>query len=74
MPLVPGVPYPPQIEQKTKAFVVALVASPLLFFSATVSAHALARGAYIFGVGLDRRSVKDDYKDHVEKESGKNEN
>ena len=52
----------------------ALVAIPLLFFSATVSAHALARGSYFFGVGLDRRSVKDDYKDQVEKESGKNEN
>lgn len=43
----------------------ALVAIPLLFFSATVAAHALARGAYIFGVALDKRSVKDDYKDQV---------
>jgi multicomponent Na+:H+ antiporter subunit G len=41
----------------------ALVAIPLLFFSATVSAHALARGSYFFGVKLDKRSVKDDYKD-----------
>lgn len=41
----------------------ALVAIPLLFFSATVSAHALARGSYMFGVGLDKRTVKDDYKD-----------
>jgi len=43
----------------------ALVAIPLLFFSATVAAHALARGAYIFGTGLDKRSVKDDYKGQV---------
>ena len=46
----------------------ALVAIPLLFFSATVAAHALARGAYIFGVGLDKRSIKDDYKGQVIKE------
>jgi multicomponent Na+:H+ antiporter subunit G len=46
----------------------ALVAIPLLFFSATVAAHALARGAYIFGVDPDRRTVKDDYKE----EAGKN--
>ena len=48
----------------------ALVAIPLLFFSATVSAHALARGSYIFGVGLDRRSVKDDYKDRNKEADG----
>jgi regulator of PEP synthase PpsR (kinase-PPPase family) len=28
LPLVPGVPLPPEVEQETKAFVVALVASP----------------------------------------------
>jgi multicomponent Na+:H+ antiporter subunit G len=49
----------------------ALVAIPLLFFSATVSAHALARGSYLFGVGLDRRTVKDDYKDRDKKDAGK---
>jgi multicomponent Na+:H+ antiporter subunit G len=43
----------------------ALVAIALLFFSATVAAHALARGAYIFGIGLDKRSIKDDYKGQV---------
>jgi multicomponent Na+:H+ antiporter subunit G len=43
----------------------ALVAIPLLFFGATVAAHALIRGAYIFGVDLDKRSIKDDYKDQV---------
>jgi len=41
----------------------ALIAIPLLFFSATVAAHALARGAYIFGVKLDERTVVDDYKE-----------
>ena len=50
----------------------ALVAIPLLFFSATVSAHALARGSYIFGVGLGQRSVKDDYDGMVEKDAGEN--
>jgi multicomponent Na+:H+ antiporter subunit G len=50
----------------------ALVAIPLLFFSATVSAHALARGSYIFGVGLDKRSVKDDYKDRDKKNTLEN--
>jgi multicomponent Na+:H+ antiporter subunit G len=41
----------------------ALIAIPLLFFSATVAAHALVKGAYIFGIKLGDKSVKDDYKD-----------
>ena len=41
----------------------ALIALPLLFFGATVAAHALVRGAYIFGIKLGDKSVKDDYKD-----------
>ena len=41
----------------------ALIAIPLLFFGATAAAHALARGAYHFGVKLGDKSVKDDYKD-----------
>lgn len=41
----------------------AIIAIPLLFFAATVAAHALVKGAYIFGVKLGDRSVKDDYKD-----------
>ena len=41
----------------------ALIALPLLFFAATVAAHALVKGAYIFGVKLGDKSVKDDYKD-----------
>jgi len=40
----------------------ALIAIPILFFVATVSAHALVRGSYIFGIPLGKRSVKDDYK------------
>lgn len=43
----------------------ALIAIPILFFSSTVAAHALIRGAYHFGTKLDERSVKDDYKDVV---------
>jgi len=43
----------------------ALIAIPILFFSATVAAHALIRGAYRFGAKLDKRSVKDDYKEAV---------
>ena len=44
----------------------AIIAIPLLFFGATVAAHALVKGAYLFGVKLGEKSVKDDYKD-VEK-------
>ena len=43
----------------------ALVAIPLLFFGATVAAHALVRGAYHAGIKLGDKSVKDDYKDVV---------
>ena len=41
----------------------ALIAIPLLFFGATVAAHALVRGAYHAGVKLGDKSVKDDYKE-----------
>lgn len=41
----------------------ALIALPLLFFAATVAAHALIKGAYIFGIKLGDKSVKDEYKD-----------
>ena len=50
----------------TEAGVKAIIAIPLLFFGATVAAHALVKGAYLFGVKLGEKSVKDDYKD-VEK-------
>lgn len=40
----------------------ALIAIPLLFFSATVAAHALVRGAYLSGVKMDERTVVDHYK------------
>jgi len=43
----------------------ALVAIPILFFTATVAAHALVRGAYHFGTKLDKRTVKDDYREAV---------
>jgi multisubunit Na+/H+ antiporter MnhG subunit len=45
----------------------ALIAIPILFFVATVSAHALVRGSYIFGIPLGKKSVKDDYKEQYEK-------
>ncbi len=45
------------------AGVKALIAIPLLFFSATVAAHALVRGAYHAGIKLGDKSIKDDYKD-----------
>lgn len=41
----------------------ALVAIPLLFFTATVAAHALAKGSYKFGIKLGEKSVQDDYRD-----------
>lgn len=41
----------------------ALIAIPLLFFAATVAAHALIRGSYLFGIHLGDKSVKDDYKE-----------
>lgn len=44
----------------------ALVAIPLLFFTATVAAHALARASYRFGIKLGEKSVHDDYKDEKE--------
>lgn len=40
----------------------ALLAIPLLFFSATVAAHALVRGSYIFGIKLGDETVIDEYK------------
>jgi len=43
----------------------ALIAIPLLFFAATVGAHALVRGAYISGIKLGDKSVKNDYKEEV---------
>jgi multicomponent Na+:H+ antiporter subunit G len=43
----------------------ALIAIPLLFFSATVAAHALVRGTYHFGVKMSDKSIMDDYKDAV---------
>jgi len=47
------------------AGVKALIAIPILFFASTVSAHALIRGAYHFGIKLGEKSIRDDYKDAV---------
>jgi multicomponent Na+:H+ antiporter subunit G len=47
----------------SNAGVKALIAIPLLFFAATVAAHALIRGTYHFGVKMSDKSVRDDYKD-----------
>lgn len=54
----------------TEAGVKALIAIPLLFFSATVAAHALARGAYLFGIKTGEETVIDDYKDVAETING----
>jgi multicomponent Na+:H+ antiporter subunit G len=40
----------------------ALICIPLLYFAATVAAHALIRGSYIFGIKMWDKSVIDDYK------------
>ena len=39
-----------------------LISIPLLFLASTASAHALAKGAYKFGIKLWEGSVIDDYK------------
>ena len=38
-----------------------LIALPVLFFAATVAAHALVKGAYFFGVKMGGSSVIDEY-------------
>lgn len=48
-----------------------LVAIPLLFFGATVAAHALARGSYLFGIKLGGGSIKDDFREQAEAEAKK---
>ena len=45
----------------------ALIAIPLIFFTATVSAHALAKGAYYFGIKPGKKTVRDDYEDAYNK-------
>jgi multicomponent Na+:H+ antiporter subunit G len=51
----------------TESGVKALIAIPLLFFSATAAAHALVRGSYLFGIKLGEKTVIDDYKDVIKK-------
>ena len=48
-----------------EAGVKALIAIPLLFFAATVGAHALVRGSYHAGIKLGEKSVRDDYKETI---------
>ena len=57
----------------SEAGVKAIVVIPLLFFTSTVAAHALFKGAYHFGVKLGDQSVIDEYKDHVKMKSSENE-
>jgi len=57
----------------TEIGVKALISIPLLFFSATVAAHALVRGAYLFGVKLSDKTVVDEYKKVVHPEKPKEE-
>jgi multicomponent Na+:H+ antiporter subunit G len=38
-----------------------LFAIPVLFFTSTVGAHSLIRGAHIFGIKLWEKSIIDDY-------------
>src|SRR6056297_4149522 len=46
----------------------ALIAIPLLFFAATVGAHALVRGSYHAGIKLGKKSVRDDYKEIIKQQ------
>jgi len=41
----------------------ALLYIPIIFLASTVAAHALIRGAYLFGIKLWPKSVVDHYKD-----------
>jgi multicomponent Na+:H+ antiporter subunit G len=53
----------------SEAGIKALIGIPLLFFAATVAAHALVRGSYHFGVKMGDQSVIDEYADHKEESS-----
>jgi len=55
----------------TSTGVKALVGIPLLFLVSTVAAHSLARGAYVFGIKLCKKSVKDDYRNIIKQGKGK---
>jgi len=39
----------------------ALIAIPFIFFASTIAAHALIRGAYIYGIKLWEKTVVDEY-------------
>lgn len=51
-----------------EAGIKSLITIPILFFAATVGAHALVRGAYHAGIKLGNKSVKDDYKNQINKD------
>ena len=44
----------------------ALLAIVVIFFTATVSAHTLARGTYRFGIKPGKETFRDDYKEAKE--------
>ncbi len=50
----------------SEAGIKAVITIPLLFLTASVAAHALIRGSYIFGVKIGDQPIKDDYKEQVE--------
>jgi multicomponent Na+:H+ antiporter subunit G len=52
----------------TPVGVKALICIPVLYFAATVAAHALTRGSYIFGIKMWDKSVIDDYKNEWKQE------
>lgn len=45
----------------TSVGIKALLAIVLIFFTATVSAHTLARGTYRFGIKPGKETLRDDY-------------
>ncbi len=45
----------------------ALLAIPFIFFTSPTAAHALARGAHLFGVKLWKKSVCDKYEEDKKK-------
>ena len=49
------------IEGSNAVGIKALIAIPLIFLTSPVAAHALARGAHLFGVRLWDKSVVDKY-------------
>ena len=57
------------IEGSNAVGIKALIAIPLIFLTSPVAAHALARGAHLFGVKLWDKSVVDKYAEDKEGEA-----